>query len=722
METSDEDRSTPISTTLSQFTDNIFDQIKSPGDPVWEEDPVDFETLVRSEKHLGMPPLSAIQKRDINIILGTDPKRVFSGGSDVNVGVLCWGKGSGKDWLAALVQCYGIHILTCMRNPALFFGLAQSHWLDCINAAPSKGNAKALYYEYFKYNMEHWPWLRTRYTLLDQHGRPLDVEGNKKGLYPLKITDGDIELRDKRIRTVCKGSDAQFSEGYAPILSTMDECSAFKDHTETMNADKLYRTFRTSAISRYKQAWKMFLISYPREKDDFTLRMYDMAVQKRADDAGASMYGSKHATWEVRPEGSFSKETFEFEGMTIPMTFFEEFTDSPEESKKMYACLPPAVESAFIEYPDRILECVNPKRMPLFMTETIEVQHEIEDKMTGQKIVKNYTGKKIAYWFDRTLEARRLPRVIHVDGGRDKDRAALVVSHGEMIEIDVIDPESGRKTPTYRFKTIVDGVILWTPNKKKKLQVSFNNIEAIIFELAEVYNIVKVSYDQWNSQSSLEMLQSKRIFSEEHTIRDEDYTELRTMIYQHAVDLLSPVMEFEGKQVQNKGAAILYHELTTLKNTGKRVDHPKTGSKDIADCLAGCNRLLNGSKNKEKNYARQGTMPRSVLGPATTFGRTMPFSPANAGITSDVPDIVGMPKSSTPRTGMMTPGYAGHARSSRVNDGAVPVGMHGQQGYGNGMPRTMLVSQRGPIPTNRNDFFRNGGNMQRGMLPRHLSK
>lgn len=711
-----------MGTSLAEWTDNLFDQMETPQDATWEEDPVDFETFVRSEKHLGMPPLSAIQKRDVLEILGLDPKKLFAGGSSVNIGVLCWGKGSGKDWIAAIVQCYGIHVLRCMHNPALYFGLAQSHWIDLLNAAPSKGDAQKVYGEYFSYNIQHWPWLRTKYSLTDQRGNLLDVPNNKKGLQQLKVGGHSLELLDKRIRTASKGSDAEFAEGYAPLMSTLDEASAFRDHTETMNADKLYKTFRTSAMSRYRKNWKMFIISYPREKNDFTMRMYDMAIRKGADDKEANMYGSKHATWEVAPMRFSQTEFFEFEGLTIPIDFYDEFQDNPEDSKKMYACLPPVVEAAFFEYQDRILECVNSKRQPLIITETIEIEHEIEDVLLGGKVTKKYTGKKIALWMDKTLEARRMPRVIHVDGGRDKDRAALVMTHGEMQQIDVVEEGTGKKIPTFRYKVVVDCAIMWTPNKKKKLQVSFNNIEAIIFQLAEVYNIVKVSYDQWNSQSSLEMFQSKRILAEEHTIRDDDYLELRTMIYQHSVDLLSPVMMFEGKPVTNKAASVLYSELTTLKDTGKRIDHPKTGSKDLADCLAGCNRLLNGADVKDRAHVRQSVMPRSILGPSLSMGRSMPFSPANAGITTDVPDLVGSPKSSTPRTGMMVPGYSGYARSSKRMDGVVPTVSSAQRGYGSNMPRSILVrgtGGMGGMNTTQN-FMNSPGNMQRGMLPKRL--
>lgn len=678
---------------LVDWQTDLVRQLTVPTDPIWEETPVDLDTFVENERFLGLPPLSAVQRYDLLQILGEDPKKVFAGGSDVNVGVLLWGKGSGKDYVCAIVQCYCIYLLLCMRHPAAYFKLAPVHWLDCINTSTSQGNALAVYHEYFLGMLHNWPWLRNRYSLRDGRGRMLELEGNRKDRYPLVIEGDEIEFKDKRIRAIAKGSDATFSEGYAPIVWTMSEASAFRSHTETMNAKKLYMTFQSSSITRYGFNWKGFIVSWPREKiDDFTVDMYNVAQEKQTAKPGeATMYGSRHATWEVRPE-KYSGVFIDFNGLQIPKELEEQFIDEPEDCKTKLMCLPPEVASPFIEYPDRILECVNPKRLPLFLTETAIIEHEIK----GSNVLKKYIGKRITRFLDKSPAARKLPRVAHVDCGLRRDNAGLVIAHGELIEIKVHTDE-GKDESTYRYKVVVDAVIHWHPDKKQGLQVSINNIEAIISEVATIYNIVKVSYDQWNSQSSLELLQSKHIDAQEHTINDKDYKELRSMIYQNAVDLLPHAFELDGVATENRSAGLLYHELVTLKNLNGRVDHTKTGSKDTSDCLAGVNRLLNNPK--EMIEARR-PMPRSILGTAFSRAQAMPFSPAQAGITQPIPDGFGIPKSSTPMTGQVLPGYASYARSSQSKDGVMT--QPEVKGYGSRMPRSMLTnSGRTPSSTTR---------------------
>lgn len=674
---------------IDEGIDSTFKQTQNPSDPVWEEDPVDFVTFMTDPYHLGQPKPTRIQKRDVEKLLGKDPKKIFSGGSDVNVFIGMWGKGSGKDWLCAIIQTYIIYVLLCMKNPAMYFGLADREFLDCLNVSESKHHAETVYYEKFMDKISHWPWLAERYTILDSKGRLFPAKGNEKGKQEVRLTTGGIEFLDKKIRAISKGADAEKSEGMAPIFWLMDEASAFKDHTETMNGDKIYKTLRTSSKSRFGLRWKGAIISWPREENDFTMRMYNLAIKSGVDSTDVedgqrvAMYASKHMTWEVRPEGSFSKETFELNGINIPMTFYEEFMTDPEDSFCKFCCIPPAVESAFFSFRDRITECINVDKKPVVLFEDVEVIHTQKDTGASQR----YVGKRVQEYLDKTMEMRKTPHVIHVDGGLKKDNAALIMAHGEPIEIIVRDEETGVTTPTFRYKVVVDLAAIWKPNKQKKLQVSFNNIEAIIIELSKTYRLVKVSYDQWNSQSSLEMLQSMNIAAEEHTIRDNDYRELRTMVYQRAVEMLPPTYSYGNddgvKFYENEAASLLIHELTRLKNLNNRVDHPKDGSKDLADCLAGVNRLLNDPKQILKTRR---TMPRSTMGRAFVRSSQMPFSPAQAGITTEIPSMPGLPRTSTPQTGMTGPGYA---RYSGANDGAIP--MPGQVGTNvRRLPRTIL--------------------------------
>jgi hypothetical protein len=698
----------------------LLNQAKNPEDPTWIEIPIPFPQFVTDAYHMGQAALTPVQQYDIEKVLGSDPLKIFSGGSSVNLGVLLWGKGSGKDWVCSMIQCYIIYVLMCMRDPAGYFRLARGFWLDCINISISKDHGEQIYYEYFKDKITHWPWLWNRYSVYEGN-KLLIAEGNKKGKTRVDIIDGMIEFHDKKIRAVTKGSDANLSEGFSPIFFVCDEFAAFKDHTETMNGDKILKTLKSSATSRFGFNFKGFLISWPRAKNDCMMRQYDKAIkQKKDDETGANMYGSRHTTWEVRPEGSFGKRGyFEFKGMKIPMEFWQDFQDDPEDASSKYLCMPPEVEDAFFKFQDRILECIRLRKPPLFTTQSTIIERHVKDINTDKPVLRKYIGQVFETVFDRSLATRKIPRVIHVDCGLVKDNAAMVVAHGEDIQIQEYDEETGKMVPTHKIKVVVDAIIIWQPNKSENLQVSINNIETLIIDVAKIYKIVKVSYDQWNSQSSLETLQGLNIAAEMHTINDHDYGELKTMIYNNAVELLpnsymGPDQELHPYQ---EGEMLLQELLQLRLLNGKRVDHPKEGSKDIADCLAGVNRLLNDPKEKKKTRP-SGYMPRSILGNGLSRATPMPFSPSMFGVTQDLPVMPGRPKTLTPATGEVVNGYTAYAgQRQRANNPNVEPSYMVRR-----MPRPILGPGTGGGMRSPSRSFNSGGGRGNIQVPGHIMR
>lgn len=448
--------------------------------------------------------------------------------------------------------------------------------------------------------------------------------------------------------------------------------SAMKANTKLGNADKIYSTLRTSCASRFGKKWKGMIISYPRSEIDFTVRMYELSQAAPTDDYGNTVYGSKRTTWEAREEGAYPLPPFEFEGMLIPGDFRDEFRLYPEESLQKFACRPPAVENPFFTYPGRIFECVKAGRSPLFTTQDCDIQHVIKD--TNE--MKKYVGKIIDWIKDKSYTTLKMPRVIHVDGGLTNNRAGFALAHGEPIEINIKDRADGILKPTFVNKVIFDAILYWQPNKQLGLQVSLNNIETIINELLGFLNIVCITYDQWNSQTSLETFQAKGIRAIEKTITNDDYYELRSMVYAGGVEFLPEEYEFGGLKYQNIAAGLLLTELKRLKIINGKVDHvseSEGGSKDLADCAAGVTWALNEPEQKRHNI---GGFPKGVIGPGISFISPVPFSPSSQGVQGGIEPLLGFPQGRTPI-------------------GGIPVG----QGFNNG-GRGPIQQSRGGRPSN----------------------
>ena len=694
---------------LDAYLDTLSEQIDQPDDPLWiNPNILGIEEFVTSTEHLGKTlPLSEVQKQEIRAVLGSDPKKIFSNGSKYLIGVFLWGKGSGKDWICAIIMCYMIYILLSMKNPQLFFYMDDREPIRLVNVSGSgsKDAAVEIFFDKFKENILSWKWLQNKYAIFEQ-GRLYNRTDNWKAKPRIALTDGKLIIADKRIQMLSYGSDNERMEGGNVLVWLMDEASAMKDGTKLNNAKRIYSTLRTSATSRFGMRWKGFVLSYPRAEDDFTVRLYNESQNPQAStipDAintfSDTIYGSRFATWEVLPPQKYSGRRFTFEGMQIPVELFDDFDKYPEESKAKFACIPPAVEDAFIRYPERITACMVADRAPLLTTVDTEVHYKLEG--TADEI-RNYVGKLISWIRDRGADAMKVRRVIHVDGGRDDDSAALVMAHGVPMVIKMYN-DKGQMEDTYVNKVVVDAIIIWKPDRARKLQVSLNSVEALILEMRKWLNIVKVSYDQWNSQSSMETFHSNGIMAVEHTIKDNDYFELKTMLYNQAVELL-PVTytTTDGAKVPNHEAGVLVQELRKLRLlNGKKVDHPNDGSKDVSDCLAGVNWLLN---NVEETKQTVTGMPKPVLGMGFTRAQPTMLSPSSMGITHELPVQPGLPRTSTPQIGVSPIASVGWA-----NDHPVP--QQGPRRFPSSVPKAVL-SGGGPL----SQFGRGSGSQ----LPRHL--
>lgn len=618
-------------------------------DTLYRYTPPSLAEFITSPEYLEYPALSPVQFHDSLQVLGPDPKKIFSDGSPFRIGVFLWGKGGGKDWTCSLLTNFILQVLLCMENPHAFFGMPEKSYIDILNVSLSEEHAITIYWEYFKTALKSNKWILQRYSLYEGN-KLLAIEGNEPGKPKIKLSAGVAEFEYPRIRARAYGADNESAEGGNPVVWLMDEADAFKSHTKIANAKKIYSTLRTSSATRFGTKWKGFIISYPRSEDGFAVSMYNESQKKSRTDEGDTIYGSRHATWEVLPDAKFSKKTFEFMGMNIPMDFFDDFTRYPEESLAKIACIPPKVESAFFSFRERILQSVVPDKTPMFRTENTLIEHEVE----GGEKRRDYIGKVITWIKEKSWATLHTPRVIAVDGGLTNNRAALIMAHGEPIEIVVVN-EKGEKEKTYVNKVLVDAIVVWQPDKRKGLQVSLNNIESLIIELKTVhkFNIVRVSYDQWNSQTSIETLQSLGIRAEEHTVENKDYFELRSMVYNGGVELLPSSYHDGDTVVFNDEAELLLSELQRLQLlNGKKIDHPlesEGGSKDVADCLASVNRLLNQVGEKKKIVAG---FPKGILGPGFSRASASPFSPAAQGVMGDLAAIPGMPKSPTPIGGL----------------------------------------------------------------------
>jgi len=561
-----------VNSLREKYLDKAWDNID------WEEDPVSFERFVNDPYHMGQPKLSYRQAKAFKEFVGGDPKSIFTNPEiKFQIAVLLWGKGSGKDWICTLWEAYIIYVLLCMKNPHKFLSLAPDEAIDILNVAYSSDQAKFVYFIKFTNRIYSWPWLTDKYMIVE--GRRVinkDKHPNERPSNRLKNyvrISGDKVIFPKGIRSISEHSESESYEGYNILFWVMDEAAAFRDKGKKANGHKVFSTLRTSAHSRFPSLWRGVIISYPRSEGDFMMTMYNMAKKKMME-GSKKFYVDKGSTWEINPTKMKSQ-------------FNDERDLDPVDYASKYECNPPPQEGAAFD-PDACDKLLTLDRAPICDVKTSIITVEIRDPVNARIIRQKRIGKVITNINIHDLTAKQVPRVFHVDAGLSNCPASLILAHGEPCLINLPN-SNGIQEEHVVNKTVVDQCIVWMPDKKNKHNVSINNIASVVQELSRRCNIVRGSYDQWNSESSIEALQASGIPVEKHNISSEDYGRLEVLINLGAVEIPYS-SQVEWDILVNLG---LKKIIQTGSGGRKKFEVGDGGYKDAVDCLCGVARLLN---------------------------------------------------------------------------------------------------------------------------------
>lgn len=520
---------------------------------VWVTDSIlTFSDFCKSTEHMNFPTLSPRQSEVAEHMFGDDPKKIFD--NNRHTAVLVFGKGSGKDTLSALMQLYIVYVLLNMHNPQRFFGFNDGSSLDMLNIASNKEQAEQVYFQILKTFVTKWRWLRNKWDI-SINGRYFSSQADKDIDFLDKITlTNDAVLFPKNIRMFSGSSEAESMEGKNILCFVMDEADAFKQESLTRSADKIYRVLRSSAVSRFGNRYKGFIISYPRSKDGFIMRMYARAKSH------ISFYCDIAATWEVLPKEKYSDKTFEFQGIAIPMDLYEEFRLDPINAMATYACRPPESEASFFEDVNRIDESAKNDR-PLF-----DFMDSVSDGYTRKQILSK------PHMYDRSIK-----HVLCFDLSEVSDATALSLAHraGDKIYVD--------------FTTA------WIPDKRRTIKVDLRNVETMIDEIRKLVTVSGVYGDFWGSAILVQSLRGRGVNAEITKIGLEDYQQFKRLLYSGHIVL-----------PQNERLLRELKELQII--SGRKVDHPTGKHNDLAcTVIMACKMLLDpGPKEKSVNLMAEG--------------------------------------------------------------------------------------------------------------------
>lgn len=520
----------------------------------FDEKPVDLKTFVRSPEYLGLPELSDYQyiliekssqiyKESTLIKLFGEEEGRIRFKQTANEIVAQLGKGSGKDYCSTIATAYIVYLLLCLKDPATYYGKPPGDSIDIINIAINSQQASNVFFKGFKTRIDKSPWFAGKYT------------------------DKAAEIKFDKAITVHSGhSEREAWEGYNVIVVILDEISGFAidnttGHDQAKTGSAIYDMYRASVDSRFPDFGKVILLSFPRYKNDYIQQRYNAVVAevetvvrdhkfKMDEDLPDGTEGNEFVVeWEEDHIISYKiprvyalrRPTWDVNPVRKIDDFKVAFFTNPLDALSRFACMPPDAVDAFFKSREKIEKAFN----------------------KGHLAVDNFG--RLEDWFIPDPDKEYF---IHVDLAQKHDHCAVAMAHvNKWVNVKVTDTYS-QPAPVVE----VDVVRFWTPTKDKS--VDFTEVKDYILSLkTRGFKIRVCTFDRWNSHDMMQQLKQYGI-----------NTEILSVAKKHYDDMAMIVAE---ERIIGPHIPLLIDELCQLRIMRDKVDHPRKGSKDLADATCG---------------------------------------------------------------------------------------------------------------------------------------
>lgn len=542
-----------------------------------ERAPVSIEEFIDGEEYLGSTDMTiwpevrkAIVELNCNWWKGPDVA--------YREAVLCGSTGNGKTTNILVTTLYHIYLLSCIHKPQHLYGLteATSIVFPIMGAKPHVVN-KVIYAPLRKL-LESIPYFQ-------------------KHMMPNKLIESEMYFEEKNIRVVKAGGDEDAVLGEATIGAVIDEINfmsvvqrskkaevssgraglydqAEQVHSRLVNRKKGRFTYPGPMIGIVMAA------SSARYKGDFTDKR--KAFIAREGITTAYVYDKKQ--FEVVPQERFSGEKFRLlisselssdtrvledgekvhEGAwveEVPIEYLEDFKSKPYDALRDVMGISHNALSPFIKLRNRLHECV------LFGEEK-----GLESFLLKDHVILGVDGMPQVQLEHYCGNPSR-PRYVHIDLSRTGDRLGIA-----MLRFDGL-MEMRRHNGAVELlpMAVVEMACSIAPDSSNEIQIS--EVRAFVKMLKDKYGypIKGVSYDGYDSRESIQAWRKDGMPSKAISLdrTDVPYKQFRDALYDRRIalpddpELLTELQDLE-------------HDTTKGK-----VDHPVTGTKDIADAVCG---------------------------------------------------------------------------------------------------------------------------------------
>ncbi len=491
--------------------------------------------------------------------------------------IVTGGIGIGKTTIASIVLPYLAHWLLCLKNPQAFFDLMPGSRIALMQMSTSEKQALEVIFQDIKARLANSPWF-TKWP-----PAPKDA----------KFTN---QIRLPKDIWIIPGDSAETTfEGYNILGGILDEADSHKLTANKDYAEQGFKTIDNRISSRFQDRGFLLVIGQMKSDTGFAARKYRefsarpdaYAVRLAIWDSFGDDYYEKDAngntlkfTYDVRRKQIVPPAVSALMGdspnhLRIPIVFKRQFETHPEDALRDLAGMPPAVKDPFISL-------------------VIKIEEARDRWMERYDNLGSPVGpdKKIAPWF-RAHDT--IKRVVHLDiayaeGG---DSYGIAMGHvPSMVERD------GELKPVIVF----DLLMRW--RALAGAEIFLAEVRNFVYTLKDSYGfrISKVTMDGFESVETRQQFKRKRIDAEQVSIdrTTAPYHDLREALYEDRIEFPPYLVDIENANGTER-VEIAYKELSELVDTGRKIDHPLHGSKDVADAMAGVTFTLMGDRRYRRN-------------------------------------------------------------------------------------------------------------------------
>ncbi len=537
--------------------DGVYDDIREiyflKKYPHYRFRPVSFRTFVESPTYLDLEGVMYEKMIQVGetITRGNFIEFIFKAGL-----------GTGKSFLISVLMVYMSYLLLCLKDPHGFFNLNADKPITLINMSVREKQAKKVIFASIHSFIKGSKWFRKI----------------KKNVLSVSIElDGKIEL-------ICGNSSENAAIGLNLFFGVLDEADFFLDNNDKSSAEDIYDTMDTRRASRFGNKGMTVAISSPLHDESFINKKTKEALENPD-----TMYCISMPTWHGKDRHKMSEKAFLFDSekmMIIPPEKYNAYNDgvktwnlplTPQKMKTLafatddlndrFWIIPVDFYNSFKKNPEKASRDLGAKS---FRSQDTFIKLPSFIDIAFKKDMPNFAQPD--KW-DIKPDLTDEPLFVHIDMGLNRetssgqgDACGIAVGHFDGYDNN---SEGRPKIKFLAIEKITRSAITG--------EVNFRDVRARVFALVKAgYMIGKVTFDGWQSADSIQTFNSQGIpcelLSVDTTI--EPYESAKEAMYEkRLIAPYIPIVVTEFKHLQ------------VIK--AKKIDHPKKGSKDVSDAVAG---------------------------------------------------------------------------------------------------------------------------------------